>query len=81
MLRLRLLSLIFKICVGPENGGGDTGINGGGNGGGNEAQDLYSRAELLYQTTSFNDFSIEAGILLRGNGAVVSRYSESQNER
>ena len=39
------LSLIFKMCADPENGGGDTG-----DGGGNEAQDPYSRAELrLYQ--------------------------------
>ena len=39
------LSLIFKMCAGPENGGGDTGY-----GGGNEAQDPYLRAEMrLYQ--------------------------------
>ena len=35
------LSLIFKMCAGPENGGGDRG---------NEAQDPYLRAEMrLYQ--------------------------------
>ena len=49
------LSLIFKMCTGPENGG-----DGGGDGGGNEARDPYSRAERLYQdivkARTYNEF-------------------------